>query len=34
MKGKKYEKNFVIYDDTDMNTIIKNALKKLNMDEK
>lgn len=32
--GKKYEKNFVIYDDTDMNTIIKNALKKLNMDEK
>lgn len=32
--GKKYEKNFVIYDDTDMNTIIKNVLKKLNMDEK
>lgn len=32
--GKKYEKNFVIYDDMDMNTIIKNVLKKLNMDEK
>lgn len=32
--GKKYDKSFVIYDDTDMNTIIKNALKKLNMDEK
>ncbi len=32
--GKKYDKNFVIYDDTDMNTLIKNALKKLNMDEK
>ena len=32
--GKKYDKSFVIYDDSDMNTIIKNALKKLNMDEK
>lgn len=32
--GKKYDKNFVIYDDTDMNMLIKNALKKLNMDEK
>lgn len=33
-EGKKYDKSFVIYDDSDMNTIIKNALKKLNMDEK
>lgn len=32
--GKKYDKSFVIYDDSDMNTILKNALKKLNMDEK
>lgn len=32
--GKKYDKSFVIYDDSDMNTIIKNALKKLNLDEK
>ncbi|MBQ2644868.1 UvrD-helicase domain-containing protein [bacterium] len=32
--GKKYDKSFVIYDDSDMNAIIKNALKKLNLDEK
>ncbi|MGN0014063.1 MAG: ATP-dependent helicase [Candidatus Gastranaerophilaceae bacterium] len=32
--GKKYDKSFVIYDDSDMNIILKNALKKLNMDEK
>ena len=32
--GKKWDKNYVIYDDTDTNTIIKNALKKLNLDEK
>ncbi|MCR5261603.1 MAG: UvrD-helicase domain-containing protein [Candidatus Gastranaerophilales bacterium] len=31
--GKKYDKSFVIYDDSDMNTIIKNALKTLNLDE-
>ncbi|MDD3237050.1 MAG: 3'-5' exonuclease [Candidatus Gastranaerophilales bacterium] len=32
--GKKYDKSFVIYDETDSNAIIKNALKKLNLDEK
>jgi DNA helicase-2/ATP-dependent DNA helicase PcrA len=32
--GQKYNKNFVIYDDSDTNSLIKNALKKLNMDEK
>ena len=32
--GKKWDKNYVIYDDADTNTIIKNALKKLNLDEK
>lgn len=32
--GTKYSKNFVIYDDTDSNTILKNAIKKLNLDEK
>ena len=32
--GKQWDKNYVIYDDSDTNTIIKNALKKLNMDEK
>ena len=32
--GRKWDNNYVIYDDTDTKTIIKNALKKLNMDEK
>ncbi len=32
--GKQWDKNYVIYDDSDTNTIIKNVLKKLNMDEK
>ena len=32
--GKKYDKSFVIYDETDSNAVIKNALKRLNMDEK
>ena len=32
--GKKWDKNYVIYDETDSNTIIKNAIKKLNLDEK
>ncbi len=29
-----WSKNYVIYDDTDTKTVIKNALKKLNLDEK
>lgn len=33
-EGRKYDKNFVIYDDTDSNAILKNAIKKLNLDEK
>ena len=32
--GRKWDNNYVIYDDTDTKTIIKNALKKLNLDEK
>ncbi len=32
--GRKWDNNYVIYDDTDAKTIIKNALKKLNIDEK
>lgn len=32
--GKKWDKNYVIYDDSDTNTIIKNAIKKINLDEK
>lgn len=32
--GKKWDKNYVIYDESDSNTIIKNAIKKLNLDEK
>lgn len=32
--GKKWDNNYVIYDENDTNTIIKNAIKKLNMDEK
>lgn len=32
--GKKWDNNYVIYDESDSNTIIKNAIKKLNMDEK
>ena len=32
--GAKWNNNYVIYDDTDSKTIIKNALKKFNMDEK
>ena len=33
-EGKKYDKSFVIYDETDSLSIIKNALKAKNMDEK
>ena len=32
--GKKWDNNYVIYDETDSTTIIKNAIKKLNLDEK
>ena len=32
--GRKWDKNYVIYDDSDTNTIIKNAIKKLNIDDK
>lgn len=32
--GIKYDNKFVIYDDTDQNTILKNAIKNLNLDEK
>ncbi len=32
--GRKWNNNYVIYDDTDTKTIIKNAIKKLNLDEK
>lgn len=32
--GAKYDNKFVIYDDTDSNTLLKNAIKKLNLDEK
>ena len=32
--GRKWDNNYVIYDETDTNTIIKNAIKKLNIDEK
>ena len=32
--GRKWDNNYVIYDDTDTKTIIKNALRKLNIDEK
>lgn len=32
--GKRWDNNYVIYDEADSNTIIKNAIKKLNLDEK
>ena len=32
--GKKLDKNFTIYDDSDTNAVIKQAIKKLNLDEK
>lgn len=32
--GKKLDKNFTIYDEQDSNAVIKNAIKKLNLDEK
>ncbi len=32
--GRSWNNNYVIYDDTDTKTVIKNALKKLNLDEK
>ncbi len=32
--GRSWNNNFVIYDDTDTKTIIKNAVKKMNLDEK
>ncbi len=32
--GRHWNNNFVIYDDTDTKTIIKNAVKKMNLDEK
>ena len=32
--GHSYDNKFVIYDDTDSNTILKNAIKKCNLDEK
>ena len=32
--GRSWDNNFVIYDDTDTKTIIKNAIKKFNLDEK
>ncbi len=32
--GRKWDNNYVIYDDTDTKTVIKNAIKKLNLDEK
>ncbi|MBQ2611690.1 UvrD-helicase domain-containing protein [bacterium] len=32
--GKTLDKNFTIYDDTDTNAVIKQAVKKLNLDEK
>ncbi len=32
--GRSWDNNFVIYDDTDTKTVIKNAIKKLNLDEK
>lgn len=32
--GKKWDNNYVIYDEADSNAIIKNAIKKLNLDEK
>ena len=32
--GRKWDNNYVIYDETDSTTIIKNAIKKLNLDEK
>ncbi len=33
-EGKKYDKSYVIYDDSDTNAVIKNAIKKLNLDDK
>ena len=32
--GRSYDNKFVIYDDTDTNTILKNAIKKCSLDEK
>jgi len=33
-EGRKWDNNYVIYDETDSNTLIKNAIKKLNLDDK
>ncbi len=33
-EGNKWDKNFVIYDDIDSNAVLKNVIKKLNLDEK
>ena len=33
-EGQSWDNNFVIYDETDSNTIIKNSIKKLNLDDK
>ena len=33
-EGNKWDKNFVIYDDIDSNTVLKNVVKKMNLDEK
>lgn len=33
-ENRSYDRNFVIYDDTDTKTIIKNTVKKMNLDEK
>ena len=33
-EGNKWDKNFVIYDDIDSGTVLKNVIKKLNLDEK
>ena len=33
-EGNKWDKNFVIYDETDSNAVLKNVIKKLNLDEK
>lgn len=34
IEGKKWDKNFVIYDEIDSNNVLKNVIKKLNLDEK
>ena len=33
-EGNKWDKNFVIYDEIDSNAVLKNVIKKLNLDEK